>query len=46
MITNIANLGLNPLRGSLHIRFITTGFTRGYYCLIRQPADKKMSVRH
>jgi hypothetical protein len=33
--------GLNPLWGSVHIRFITTGFTRGYlayrqagYCLI------------
>ena len=25
---------LNPLRGSFHIHFITTGFTRGYYCLI------------
>ncbi len=26
--------GLNPLRGSSHIHFITTGKTRGYYCLI------------
>jgi len=35
------NQGLNPLRGSFYIHITSTGFTRCYYCLIRQWRIKK-----